>query len=62
MQMQTETGSAATTNSGNATTSVLSGDLFIYVVTGTAIKYAIAYASNTAAQMAYEAHLSAETF
>ena len=62
MQMQTEAGAAATTNSGNATTSVLAGQLVIYAATGTAIKYAIAYLSNTAAQMAYEAHLSAETF
>lgn len=60
MQMQTEAGASATTNSGNATTSVLSGELVIYAATGTAIKYAIAYASNTAAQMAYEAHLAAE--
>ena len=62
MQMQTEAGAAATTNTGNATTSVLAGQLVIFAATGTAIKYAIAYASNAANTMAYEAHLSAETF
>lgn len=60
MQMQTQAGASATTNSGNTTTSVLSGELVIYAATGTAIQYAIAYASNTAAQMAFEAHLAAE--
>ena len=60
MQMQTQAGASATTNSGNTTTSVLSGELVIYAATGTAIQYAIAYASNTAAQMVFEAHLAAE--
>ena len=60
MRMQTETGASATTNTGNATTSVLSGELVVYVHSGTAIQYAIAYASNTSAQMQYEAHLAAE--
>lgn len=62
MQMQTQAGAAATTNSGNSTTSTLSGQLMVFAHSGTAIQYAIAYASNTAAQMAYEAHLSAEQF
>lgn len=60
MQMQTQAGAAATTNAGNSTTTVLTGELVIFAATGTAITYAIAYASNTSAQMAYEAHLSAE--
>jgi hypothetical protein len=62
IQMQTQAGASATTNTGNSTTSVLSGELVIFARTGTAIQYAIGYASNTAAQMAYEAILSAETF
>jgi hypothetical protein len=62
MQMQTQAGAAATTNTGNSTTSVLSGQLVIYAHSGTAIQYAIAYASNTANQMAYEAHFSVEQF
>lgn len=60
MQMQTQAGAAATSNSLNSTVTVLAGELLIYAHTGTAIQYAIAYASNTAAQMAFEAHLSAE--
>jgi hypothetical protein len=60
MQMQTEAGASATTNTGNATTSVLAGELLIYAQTGTAIQYAIAYTANAAASMHYEAHLSAE--
>lgn len=60
MQLQTQAGASATTNAGNSTTTVLAGEVPIYAHTGTAIQYAIAYASNTAAQMQFEAHLAAE--
>lgn len=60
MQMQTQAGASATTNSGNSTVTVLSGELVVYVATGTPIQYAIGYSSNTAAQMQFSAHLAAE--
>jgi hypothetical protein len=60
MQLQTQAGASATTNAGNSTTTVLAGEVPIYAHSGTAIQYAIAYASNTAAQMQFEAHLAAE--
>lgn len=60
MQLQTQAGASATTNVGNSTTTVLAGEVPIYAHTGTAIQYAIGYASNAANTMAFEAHLAAE--
>jgi hypothetical protein len=60
MALQTEAGVVVTTNTGNATTSVLTGDIFVYAKTGVAIQYAIAYTSSLAAEMAYAARLTCE--
>ena len=54
---QTQAGVAGTTNTGNATTSVLTGTLNVWAVAGTAIKYAIAYVTSGTTTMKYEAHL-----
>lgn len=60
MLMSAETGAALTTNTGNATTSVLTGTMFIYAKTGVAIQYAIAYTSVNATEMVYAARLTCE--
>jgi len=56
-QGQTQAGATGTTNTGNSTTSILSGTLNIWAVSGTAVKYAIAYTSSGGTIMQYEAHL-----
>ena len=61
MAMATQAGAIATTNTGNATTSKLSGSLVIWAKTGVAIQYAIGYASSGGTAMQYEAHLLIET-
>lgn len=60
MLMADQAGAAVTTNTGNSTTSVLTGSMFVYAKTGVAIQYAIAYVSNTPGQMAYAARLTCE--
>lgn len=60
MVMATQTGSAATSNSGNTTVSSLSGQMIVYALSGVAIQYAVAYASNVPGTMKYEVHLKAE--
>lgn len=60
MSMTKPDGSVGTTNTGNTTTTLLAGTLAVYAKTGVAIQYAIGYASDTAAQMAYEARLRCE--
>jgi hypothetical protein len=54
----TQAGAAASTNAGNATTSVLQGRVTVNAKAGTNITYAIAYASSGGTAMQYEAHLS----
>ncbi len=58
--MQTETGANAKVNAGNATTTVLSGSIYIFAKSANAIQYAIDYTSSGTA-MAYEAHLKLES-
>lgn len=50
----TQAGAAATTNTGNTTASSLNGNLTINAASGTAIQYAVAYASGTPGVMTYE--------
>jgi hypothetical protein len=59
MLMATQTGAAATSNSGNTTVSSLSGHMIVYASTS-AIQYAVAYASNVPGTMKYEVHLKVE--
>lgn len=59
MAMQTEAGANATSNSGNTTTSVLTGSLNIFAKTGVAIQYAVAF-SGTIGTGVYEVHLKCE--
>lgn len=60
MQMANQAGAAVTTNTGDSTTSTLTGTMFVYAKTGVAIQYAIAYTSNTPGNMAYAARLTCE--
>ena len=60
MLMANEAGAAVTTNSGNTTAAKLIGTMSIYALTGVAIQYAVAYASNVPGTMKYEVHLRAE--
>jgi hypothetical protein len=54
-------GTIETTDTGNATTTVLIGvPLLLNTDGSTAVTYAFAYASNTAAQMAYNLHIRVE--
>lgn len=53
----TQAGVAGTTNTGNATVSVLQGILTVNAKAGTAINLAIAYTSVGATTMQFEAHL-----
>jgi hypothetical protein len=55
-----ETGTVATANTGNTTAAKLVGTAFINAKAGVPIQFAVNYASNTAAQMAYEVHLKCE--
>lgn len=58
---QVPAGTIATTNAGNTTTSSLIGlPLTLNCKSGTVISYAMAYASNTANQMAYNLHIKLE--
>lgn len=59
--LATQAGVAATTNTGNSTTTVLQGSVKIWAKTGVAVTYAIAYVSSGATAMQYEAHLRART-
>lgn len=58
-QGQNQAGATGTTNTGNATTSILTGSLNIWAISGTAVKYAIAYTSSGSTTMQYEAHIKA---
>ena len=60
MSMQTQAGAQATSNAGNTTTTVLTGDLIINALTAVAIKYAIAL-TGTVGSGAYEAHFKCES-
>ena len=60
MELATQAGASATTNTGNATTSKLSGSLTIWAKAGVAIQYAIAYVTSGTTAMQYEAHLAIE--
>lgn len=60
MQCQSKAGASETTDIGNTTTSILSGELFIFAKIAVAIQYAIAYTSVGGTAMQYEAHLTAE--
>jgi len=60
MQMANEAGAAVTSNSGNTTAAKLIGRMEIWALTGVAIQYATAYASNIAGTMKYEVHLRVE--
>lgn len=60
MHMADQTGAGVTSNSGNTTTSLLTGSMIIFATVGVAIKYAVAYASNIAGTMQYEIHLKLE--
>ena len=56
---QTQAGASGTTNTGNATTSSLTGAISIWAVSGTAVTYAVAYTSSGGTSMQYEVHLKA---
>ena len=60
MQMANELGASVTSNSGNTTAAKLIGSTEIWALTGVAIQYAVAYASNIAGTMKYEVHLKCE--
>ena len=59
MMLATQAGASATSNAGNTTTSILSGDAIIYALTGVAIQYAVAL-TGTVGTGAYEVHLKCE--
>jgi hypothetical protein len=59
-QGATQAGAAATTNTGNSTTSVLCGTTIVYALASTNITYAIAYATSGATTMQYEVHMRLE--
>jgi hypothetical protein len=59
MQMADQTGAAVTTNAGNTTTSVLTGSMFIFALTGVAVQYAVAFTGTIGAAL-FELHLRAE--
>jgi hypothetical protein len=59
MHLQDQTGAGVTSNSGNSTTSVLSGSLVAFAKTGVAIQYAVAL-TGTVGTGAYEVHLKCE--
>lgn len=60
MQLSTQAGASATTNSGNTTTSTLNGEMIINALTGVAIQYAVAL-TGTVGAGAYEVHLKCES-
>jgi hypothetical protein len=59
MQLATQAGASATSNSGNTTTSTLNGEIIIYAKTGVAIQYAIAL-TGTVGTATFSAHLKCE--
>lgn len=60
MAMMSKTGTMETSDSGNTTTTTMSGSLFVYAKAAVAIQYAVAYVSSGATPMAYEVHITCE--
>lgn len=59
-QLGTQAGTSAINNAGNATTSVLQGEVLIWAKGSTNIQYAFGYTSSGVTVMQYELHLKAE--